>query len=138
MAYDTNLQGKSGGKTRETSDKGVPGSGVYQHPSAIDQETGELAQVITIEDPLFGNSQAEAAMQVGFKYLRPANEGEVKSIIGLQKGTVQPLDAVSQAKEDKERLDQLELANLRREKKEREEAEAQATASKKEETKTSK
>lgn len=124
MAYDVeNLKKNKAGKTRETSDKEVPGSGYYEHPNGT--------SLITIEDPLFGNAQAEAAVQVGFKYVRPAKEGEVKSIIELQKGMEPVADPVSQAKEDRARLDALELENFRREKREREEAEAQAAADEK-------
>lgn len=131
MAYDVDsLKRNKPGKTRETSEKEVPGSGYYEHPNGTN--------LITIEDPLFGNAQAEAAVQVGFKYVRAANEGEVKSIIEIQKGLGQPVDPVSQAKEDRERLDRLELENFRRERKEREDAEAQAAADEKAAKKTEK
>lgn len=122
--YDVEgLKQNKAGQTREKSSKEVVGSGLYRHPNGT--------EMITIEDPLFGNAQGEAAVRLGFEFIRPAKPGEVKSIIELQKGEGQSLDAVSQAKEDKERLDQLELAELRRERREREEAEAQAAADEK-------
>lgn len=118
MAYDVEkLKSSKAGQTAETSDKEVAGAGLYRHPNGT--------ELITIEDPLFGNAQAEAAMRVGFEYVRPALEGEVKSIVEIQKEVVNP---VTQAQEDKARLDQLELAELRREKREREDAEAATVA----------
>ena len=120
MSYDTaKLRSAKPGQTAENSDNEVEGAGLYRHPNGT--------ELITIEDPLFGNAQSEAALRVGFEYVRPAEPGEVKSIIDVQKEQVNP---VTQAQEDKARLDALELESLRRFK-----AETEATQAPEEETK---
>lgn len=51
----------------------VPGSGVYRHP-----ESGQEA--IVQSDPLWGNTQAQAFARLGFKFVREANEDEIKTL----------------------------------------------------------
>lgn len=117
MSYDTEiLKNAKPGMTQETSDNPVKGSGLYRHP-----ESG--TEAIVMSDPLFGSAQAEGFVRLGFEFIREALPGEIKSIVEVQKESVNP---VTQAQEDKVRLDALELDSLRREKRERESAEAEA------------
>lgn len=51
----------------------VPGSGLYRHP-----ESGQEA--IVQSDPLWGNTQAQAFARLGFKFVREAKEGEIKTL----------------------------------------------------------
>lgn len=51
----------------------VPGSGLYRHP-----ESGQEA--IVQSDPLWGNTQAQAFARLGFKFVREATAGEVKTL----------------------------------------------------------
>lgn len=58
----------SGGKNAH-----VEGSGLYRHP-----ESGEEAFVLG--DPLWGNTQAQAFSRLGFKFIRPLEDGDVKTL----------------------------------------------------------
>lgn len=121
MAYDLDSLKKGGnkpGQTKEQSDKGELDAGLYRHPA-----TGE--ELITIADPLFGNPQADAAIRVGFEYVRPAKPEEIKSIIEVNRE--ERVNQSEEAASDRARLDQLELAELRREKAERLKAEELST-----------
>ena len=121
MAYDLDSLKKGGnkpGQTKEQSDKGELDAGLYRHPA-----TGE--ELITIADPLFGNPQADAAIRVGFEFVRPAKPEEIKSIIEVNRE--ERVNQSEEAASDRARLDQLELAELRREKAERLKAEELST-----------
>lgn len=73
-AYNVdNLKSAQAGQTREEGGRDVPGAGLYRHP-----ESGQEA--IVIDDPLWGNTQAQAFSRLGFKYVRPAEEGEIKTM----------------------------------------------------------
>lgn len=94
----------------------VPGSGVYKHP-----ESGQVA--IVQGDPLWGNTQAQAFARLGFKFVREANEGEIKTLPELAadsrkaeegnlKGLSARLDALETVAEDNKTLTN-EVAELR-------------------------
>lgn len=51
----------------------VPGSGVYRHP-----ESGQEA--IVQSDPLWGNTMAQGFARLGFKFVREAKAGEIKTL----------------------------------------------------------
>lgn len=106
----------------------IPGAGVYRH-----KESGQEA--IVIEDPLWGNTQAQAFAQVGFEYVRPAEEGEIKTMPEMaaadrsaQDSSLKGLEArigqLEGVRDENQRLKD-EVEQLRREKKERDEAEAE-------------
>lgn len=130
-SYETPKEGVS--MDREYS-KGknakVPGSGLYRHP-----ESGEEA--IVQSDPLWGNTQAQAFARLGFKFVREATEGEIKTLPeiamdarreeeGNLKGLSARLDKLEGVAEDNKALTD-EVAELRAkleaEQKAREEAE---------------
>jgi hypothetical protein len=67
------------GKTREKTVGTEHPAGVYQHESAKDAE-GNPVQVITLEDPLYGNTQSEAFVRVGFRRVRDAKPDEIKTL----------------------------------------------------------
>lgn len=111
MTYNTeNLRNNQPGKTAESGSQSYE-AGLYRHPEAIDKETGKLAEMITLYDPLFGNAQSEAAVRLGFVRISDAPEGSIKNIIEVQKDAKQfNTDTVMS---DKARLDALELESLR-------------------------
>ncbi|UOF80563.1 hypothetical protein [Caudoviricetes sp.] len=123
MGYNVeNLKKNKPGETAETSDNATLEAGLYRHP-----ETGK--EIITLYDPLFGNAQSEGVARLGFVRVGDAPEGSIKTIIEQnQNSRVYNSNTVA---DDKARLDQLELAELRREKREREEAEAEAAEAEK-------
>ncbi len=115
MGYNVeNLKKNKPGETAETSDNVTGGAGLYRHP-----ETGN--EVITLSDPLFGDAQSEGIVRLGFVRVGDAPEGSIKTIIDTNQNS--RLYNSNTVADDKARLDQLELAELRREKREREEAE---------------
>lgn len=115
-----NPTGNAPGQTQEQTQGQAPEAGVYEHP-----QTGR--QIITMYDPLFGNAQSEAVVRLGFVRVRDAKPEEIKTLIDSSRDSKgNQINKISQAQEDKARLDALELAELRREKREREEAEAAA------------
>lgn len=59
---------------------GLGQAGLYQHPEAIDQSTGKLAEMVTKWDPLFGDAQSNAAERLGFVRIGDAPEGYEKPI----------------------------------------------------------
>ncbi len=129
MAYNVkNLKGKEGGATLEVSDRPSTPGGLYRHPEAKDAK-GNPIEMITLSDPLWGDTQSQAAMRLGFEYVGPAPEGSIKTIVEQNANSrIYNTDTVVS---DKARLDQLELESLRREKIERESKEtAKAEASK--------
>lgn len=90
--------------SRKNRARNVPGSGLYRHP-----ESGQEA--IVQSDPLWGNTQAQAFARLGFKFVREANEGEVKTLPEIamdtrraDEGNLKGLSA---------RLDALEDANAK-------------------------
>lgn len=75
--YDTsNLERSKPGETREKQNGPSHPAGVYKHP-----QTG--AEVITLEDPLYGNAQSEAFARVGFVRVRDAKPEEIKTLPAL-------------------------------------------------------
>lgn len=123
MGYNVeNLKKNKPGETAETSDNPGPTAGLYRHP-----ETGK--EVITLSDPLFGESQSEGIVRLGFVRVGDAPEGSIKTIIEQNQNS--RIYNSNTVESDKARLDQLELAELRREKREREEAEAEAAEAEK-------
>lgn len=128
MTYNTqNLSKNRPGTTAENSDNESPEAGLYQHPQAIDKETGKLAEMVTLYDPLFGNAQSEAAVRLGFVRIGDAPTGYVKNIVEQNK---EERNVIS----DKARIDALELESLRKFKAEQEEklnAEAEKAKAKK-------
>lgn len=118
MGYNVeNLKKNKPGETAETSDNSDAKAGLYRHP-----ETGN--EVITLSDPLFGEAQSEGIVRLGFVRVGDAPEGSIKTIIEQNQNS--RIYNSNTVESDKARLDQLELAELRREKREREEAEAEA------------
>lgn len=108
-AIDTEYSGRS-------KHANVPGSGVYRHP-----ESGQ--ELIAQSDPLWGNTQAQGAARLGFKFVREAREGEVKTLPelamdtrkaeeGSLKGLSARLDALETVAEDNKALTN-EVAELR-------------------------
>lgn len=103
----------------------VKGAGWYKHP-----ETGRRA--IVQEDPLWGNTQAQAFARLGFKFEREATEDEIKTLpelaakareneAGNLKGLEARLEKLEGVAEDNKALE-VEVKQLRAEKAEREEA----------------
>lgn len=77
--YNTKtLQRNINGAAPEEGGKGK--EGLYRHPEAIDTATGKPAELVALSDPLFGNSTADAAVQIGFEYVGPVPEGYVKKL----------------------------------------------------------
>ena len=112
------LQRSRPGTTPEKSPNGGASAGLYQHPQAIDKETGKLAEMVTLYDPLYGDTQSEAAIRLGFVRIGDTPEGYVKNMIDQNKDArIFNSDTVSS---DKARLDALELESLRRFKAEQE------------------
>lgn len=107
------------GETAESSDHGSQAAGLYQHPQAIDHETGKLAEIITLYDPLFGDTQSEAVVRLGFVRIGDAPTGSIKTIIEQNKDA--RIYNSNTVDSDKARLDALELESLRRYKVEQEE-----------------
>lgn len=89
MAYDTdNLKNKRGGATLETSDKPPTPAGVYEIP-----ELGEKSRIITLNDPLFGDTQSEGIVRLGYVRVRDAKSDEIKTIVeGSRTAAVGPQD----------------------------------------------
>jgi regulator of replication initiation timing len=88
---------------REVGGKVAP-AGLWRHP-----QSGQEA--IVQEDPLFGNAQAQAFLQTGFEYIRPAEPGEVKTLPELAADTRNEQE--SNVKGLAARLDLLEDANAK-------------------------
>lgn len=132
--YDTSkLQSSRPGKTRETGGKEAP-AGLWRHP-----ESGQEA--ITLEDPLFGNAQSQAFLRAGYEFIRPAREGEVKSLPELHleardasdvKGLSARLDKLENVAKDNEELGEqnkslaAEVEDLKKQLAEKAEAEKKA------------
>jgi hypothetical protein len=129
-SYERPQEGVS--KTREkTSNRKyakVAGAGLYRHP-----DSGQEA--IVLDDPLWGNTQAQAFTRMGYEFVREAKEGEIKTLPELQrenrdatssdvKGLMARVDALEGVKGENEDLKK-ELAALRAEKESREKADAE-------------
>lgn len=126
MGYNVkNLEKNRAGETAETSDRQSPQAGLYRHPEAKNPD-GTPVEVITMHDPLFGDAQSEGIVRLGFVRVGDAPEGAIKTIV--EQNMNSRVYNSNTAESDKARLDALELAELRREKREREEAEAEAAA----------
>lgn len=108
-AIDTEYSGRS-------KHANVPGSGLYRHP-----ESGQ--EMIVQSDPLWGNTQAQGAARLGFKFVREAHEDEIKTLPELAmdsrkaeegnlKGLSARLDALETVAEDNKTLTN-EVAELR-------------------------
>lgn len=81
QTYETPKEGVSMDREYSKSKNAkVPGSGVYRHP-----ESGQEA--IVQSDPLWGNTQAQAFARLGFKFVREAKEGEIKTLPELAMDT---------------------------------------------------
>lgn len=82
------------GVTPEKSDDGIRPAGLYRHPVSG-------AELIVQNDPLFGDGQARAAERVGFVFVRPAEEGEIKTVLDAS------IDKENQPKADGANADDL-------------------------------
>lgn len=90
--------------SRKNKARNVPGSGLYRHP-----ESGQEA--IVQSDPLWGNTQAQAFARLGFKFVREANEGEIKTLPEIAMDSRRADE--SNVKGLSARLDALEDANAK-------------------------
>lgn len=70
QAYPNPQQGQ--GISKEEGGPLAP-AGVWEHP-----DSGQRA--ITLEDPLFGNAQSQAFKRLAFKFVRPADPDEIKTM----------------------------------------------------------
>lgn len=61
------------GETQEDTNSTTGLAGLYRHPN------GE--ELITLYDPLYGDAQSEAAIRVGFEFVREAKPEEIKTIV---------------------------------------------------------
>lgn len=78
--FDTkNLKNNRAGRTREIGGRGE--EGVYEHPEARNED-GSPRQVICLEDPLFGNAQANAAIQLGYVRVGDVDRSSLKTLTG--------------------------------------------------------
>lgn len=76
------LAASKGGSTAETNgmgaaERGFRPDGVYQ---LKDEDGNVVSQIIVKNHPLFGDAQAAAAERVGYRFLRPAEEGDIVTI----------------------------------------------------------
>lgn len=77
--YNTkNLERHINGAAPEDGGQGT--AGLYRHPEAIDTATGKPAEMVTLSDPLFGEAQSNAAVQLGFVRVGDVPEGYVKHL----------------------------------------------------------
>lgn len=100
--YERPQEGRS--IAREVGGKTAP-AGLYRHP-----ESGQEA-IVQEGDPLFGNAQAQAFLQTGFKFVRPAEPGEIHTLPELSAETRQQEEQVTRGLSS--RLDRLEDDNAR-------------------------
>lgn len=74
MADVNTLKKKKPGQTQEEVETGLTGGpGLYRHPNG--------QEVHVLYDPLYGNAQAEAAIRVGFEFVRESDPSEIKTIV---------------------------------------------------------
>lgn len=76
-SYGQLSEGQS--KTREISRSQEHAAGLYRHPEAKNPD-GTPVEVITLEDPLFGNAQSEGIVRLGFVRVSDAPEGSIKTL----------------------------------------------------------
>lgn len=134
MTYNVaQLKDARPGKTQETGGLGV--AGLYRHPEAKNPD-GSPCEMITQYDPLFGNTQSNAAVRLGFVRVGDAPEGAVKTIESFSqaadekerdslKGLNARLDKMEKVAEENDKLRQ-QVADLEAEKKARAEADEAA------------
>lgn len=99
--YERPVEGRA--ISREVGGKVAP-AGLWRH-----KESGQEA--IVQDDPLFGNAQAQAFLQTGFEFVRPAEPGEVKTLPELQAEVRN--ESESNVKGLSARLDLLENSNAK-------------------------
>lgn len=98
--YERPVEGRS--ISREVGGKVAP-AGLWRHP-----ESGQEA-IVQEGDPLFGNAQAQAFLQTGFKFVREARPDEIHSLPELAADSRQQEEQVTRGLAS--RLDRLEDAN---------------------------
>lgn len=87
---DKVARSKPGATLEAAADRKVKEAGLWRHPNG--------AELITQNDPLWGDGQGRAAERVGFVYVGPAPEGSIKTLVSVSDSHAgQPARAVEAA-----------------------------------------